>query len=145
MDSFRPSTVKALVEYLYVGGYGSLATDDYATVVSETYCDAESSLSTSPDPATLLLDHIRVHSIGDYYQIDGLVTATNDKIRHLLQNSENDKSWVASLPAFNLPFVLQQMRGCWISWLRQLLKNYLLSSSWRSSGPLNSCSDFQSD
>lgn len=97
MDNFQPRAVKALVEYLYTGGYGSLSTSDNAVGVSQTPSDLESS-SSSPDTATLLLDHIRVNAIGDYYQVDGLMTAANQKIKHLHESSKTDKSWVASLP-----------------------------------------------
>ncbi|RAK70980.1 uncharacterized protein BO72DRAFT_490867 [Aspergillus fijiensis CBS 313.89] len=97
MDNFQPGAVKALVEYLYTGGYGSLSTSDNAVGVSQTPSDLESS-SSSPDTATLLLDHMRVNAIGDYYQVDGLMTAANQKIKHLHESSKADKSWVASLP-----------------------------------------------
>jgi hypothetical protein len=48
--------------------------------------------------APLLLDHIRVNSIGDYYQVDRLVSLANSKVEQLLRSHRKDEFWVASLP-----------------------------------------------
>jgi hypothetical protein len=45
-----------------------------------------------------LLEHIRVNSIGDYYQVDNLVQLANSKIKQLLQSHSKDESWAANLP-----------------------------------------------
>lgn len=48
--------------------------------------------------AASLFEHVRVNSIGDYYNIDRLVSLANTKIKHLLRSDSEDQSWVVSLP-----------------------------------------------
>lgn len=48
---------------------------------------------------TSLFKHVRVNSIGGYYNIDRLVSLANTKIKRLLWSDNEDKSWVARLPS----------------------------------------------
>jgi hypothetical protein len=84
MDKFPPGIVRRLVQFLYTGDYNDP--------------DHEGDSAQDHVMATLL-GHIRVNSIGDYYQLDELVSLANSKVMHLIQNHRKDgEPWVATLP-----------------------------------------------
>ncbi|KJZ70529.1 hypothetical protein HIM_10073 [Hirsutella minnesotensis 3608] len=122
MHSFQPDTVKRLVQFMYTGDYDDrdppkadpsvdeeiLEERTSAGATSEVHGTDESSTESLSEDVDLppqeyvsaqnLLEHICVNSIGDYYQIAGLVSLANNKISRLLQEHREDQSWVAMLP-----------------------------------------------
>ncbi|TAQ85562.1 hypothetical protein B7494_g6119 [Chlorociboria aeruginascens] len=127
MDSYQPSTVKRLVQFMYVGDYDDPKDDGEALADHNTCgadddkieeedligirfsaCEEDGKGSPSKELSAPLLsestaiaslfEHIRVNSIGDYYGIDELVSLVNSKIKHILWNNDEDRSWITSFP-----------------------------------------------
>ncbi|RAL07949.1 BTB/POZ domain-containing protein [Aspergillus homomorphus CBS 101889] len=101
MDAFGPSTVKQLVQFFYTSNYeSSMSADSTDGSPNMTSDDCLSQSLKSSFEATPLMEHIRVNSIGDYYQVDGLVSLANTRLKSLLQSSEtDDQSWLESFTA----------------------------------------------
>lgn len=122
MDNFQCGTVKRLVQFMYTGDYdipednptaadaagepvsfldGSPAYPANPSTDEGNGTEIPPPTSPTPEPSAvpLLLGHIQANAIGDYYQVDGLVSLANNKIKQLLQNHSDDESLVASLPA----------------------------------------------
>ncbi|KAK4098696.1 hypothetical protein N658DRAFT_499150 [Parathielavia hyrcaniae] len=96
MDKFQPDTVRRLVQFMYSGNYDDPgdSDDDHGTLCAD-------SIPSAPSVEAMLLGHIGVNSIGDYYQVDGLMSLANSKIKKLLsdRNANNHESLIAGLPA----------------------------------------------
>jgi hypothetical protein len=55
--------------------------------------------SPEEDAMAMLLGHIRVNAIGDYFQVDGLVSLSNSKLKELLHYNGEVEAWIMNLPA----------------------------------------------
>jgi hypothetical protein len=51
------------------------------------------------DAMAMLLGHIRVNAIGDYFQVDGLVSLSNSKLKELLHYNGEVEAWIMNFPA----------------------------------------------
>lgn len=128
MDHFHPSIVRRLVQFLYTGNYDDLddncgrsvplvgqevaqerPTDTAVSSTGNGHTETAGSQERSdpPPPASptpkanvppVLLGHIRMNCIGDYYQVENLVSKTNTIVEQLLHDHSTDSSWVESLP-----------------------------------------------
>ncbi|AEO54997.1 hypothetical protein MYCTH_39658 [Thermothelomyces thermophilus ATCC 42464] len=109
MDHFHPSIVRRLVQFLYTGKYDDLEDNSVSstrngrteTAGTQECSDPPPLASPMPkaDAIPVLLGHIRMNSIGDYYQVENLVFLANGKIDQLLRDHSKDSSLVESLPA----------------------------------------------
>ncbi|KAK3899205.1 hypothetical protein C8A05DRAFT_18324, partial [Staphylotrichum tortipilum] len=113
MGNFQLSTVKKLVQFIYTGDY-DVPEDNQTAEAPQTHPhptgDEGSGTQGHPldmppaspmsesSAASVLLEHIWVHSIGDYYQVDKLVSLANSKVKQLLQSHGKDEILAASLP-----------------------------------------------
>lgn len=115
MGEYKPSVVRKLIQFMYTGEYDQStahATEkdagsdaDQPEPPNDSARDAgEAPIGShvqAPDSSALeaLLEHIRVNSIADYYQVGPLIALANEKIQKLLRDPEHKKELVAGLPA----------------------------------------------
>ncbi|KAF4965135.1 hypothetical protein FSARC_7002 [Fusarium sarcochroum] len=92
VEQFDVATVRRMIIFIYTGDYSLEPTCKEPNTPSDPPKESSVVISSTKedDIPTELLCHLRMNSIGDYYDIQGLVEYANAKMQPLLQNSQTE-------------------------------------------------------